>query len=118
VLPPDYARVYAFFVASAASSRTVWSLECCGDVVAVGGGGVGCLPLWPEEESAAFFAARNWPDLHPVQLSLRLLLRTYLPMIAEAGLPAGVGVAPFPNAVLVPARRLRRDLLRARRCLR
>jgi hypothetical protein len=115
VLPPEYARVYDFFIASAVASRSVWSLECCGDVVAVGGGGVGCLPLWPERESADYFVERNWPDLHPVQLPLRLLLRTYLPMLAAAGLPAGVGVAPFPNAVLVPARRLRRDLLRARR---
>jgi hypothetical protein len=114
VVPPEYEQVYVYFLAAAAASRRVWTLQCCGDPVLVTGGGVACLPLWPDLESAEYFAVRHWPDLTPTELALRKLLREVLPALASARAPAGIGMAPFPNAVLVPARTVRRDLQRAK----
>lgn len=118
MVPPEYERVYVYFLAAAAASRRVWTLQCCGDLVLVTGGGVACLPLWPDPESAEYFAVRHWPDLAPTELALRRLLRELLPALAGTGAPAGIGVAPFPNAVLVPAETVRRDLQRAKRAAR
>lgn len=115
MVPPEYSRVYVYFVAAVAASRRVFTLQCGGDAVLVTGGGVACLPLWPDLESAEYFAARNWPDLTPAELTLRKLLREYLPALAAARAPAGVGLAPYPNAVLVSAETVRRDLMRAKR---
>jgi hypothetical protein len=118
VVPPEYAQVYSYFLAAAAASRRVWTLQCGGDTVLVTGGGVACLPLWPDLESAEYFAERNWPDLTPAELGLRKLLREVLPALASARAPAGIGMAPYPNAVLVAAETVRRDLQRAKRAAR
>jgi hypothetical protein len=41
-----------------------------------------------------------------------------LPALASARAPAGIGMAPYPNAVLVPAETVRRDLQRAKNAAR
>jgi hypothetical protein len=114
---PDPKRLYVDFLAQIVTSREVWSLSCCGDLVVVTGGGAGCFPLWPDLVSAEFFSTRHWPDLAPAKLTLRTLLRVYLRELARARIPVGVGVAPHPDAVMLEASRLRRDILAAKRLL-
>jgi hypothetical protein len=110
--------VYAEFLTQAVTSREVWSLGCKGDLVVVTGADIGCFPLWPDQASAEYFQARNWPKLQPTKLTLRLLLRQVLRALAEQRIPVGVGVAPHPDAVFVDAKRVRRDLLAAKQALR
>lgn len=71
------------------------------------------LPLWPDGESARYFSSL-WPDLRTTRLVLDELLWRCLIAAERSGIPAGVGFAPDPEAVVVPARQLRRDLIRAR----
>jgi hypothetical protein len=117
MLPKDAATIYAHFLVSALETRRAVGLTCHGEFVAVTGNGEGpvCFPLWPELESAHYFAKLHWPDLVPTELTLRRLVADWLPGLAEAGIPVGIGLAPYPEAVAVPAERLQRDLRRARR---
>jgi len=114
----DARQIYLYFLVEAVVSRQVWTLQCHGDWVAVEGAGNRIFPLWPELESARFAVAQFWPKLSPAELSLRMLLREHLPFLEQAQIPAGVGLAPFPEGVIVPANRLRRDLLEAKRLCR
>jgi hypothetical protein len=91
----------------------VWSVSCCGEIVAVPAGPIVCVPLFPDRSSADYFTARHWPNLAPVSLSLRELIRSQLPFLAEAQVPVGVGVAPRPDAIVLSPVRLRKDLLAA-----
>jgi hypothetical protein len=119
MLRDDVAKVYLHFLVSALATQRVVGLACGGDLVAVCGDGDApvCFPLWPELESARYFAGLHWPDLEPTELSLRRLVCDWLPCLAEARVPVGIGLAPHPEAVAVPAEQLRRDLRRARRLI-
>jgi hypothetical protein len=117
VLQSEARLVYLDFIARVVASREVWSLRCCGDFVVVTGAEAGLFPLWPDHASAEFFSTRHWPGLEPAKLTLRLLLRVYLRELERAGIPVGVGVAPHPDAVVLEAKRLRRDFIAAKRCL-
>jgi len=111
----DANSIYNDFVRSVASSRRAWCLTCAGDVCAVhGASGRFMLPLWPDEASARYFVSLHWPDLRAHQLALHELLWRCLIAADLSDIPAGVGVAPDPEAVVVPARRLRLDLIRER----
>jgi hypothetical protein len=106
--------VYAGFIAQAVLSRSVWSLQCCGDLVVLTGAEAGFFPLWPDLESARFCSAQHWPGLEPTRLALKALIRMHLGALAESRIPVGIGVAPHPEAVVLEASRLRRDLIAAR----
>ncbi len=120
MLPKDAATIYAHFLVSALETHRAVGLTCRGEFVAVTGNGEGpvCFPLWPELESARYFAELHWPGLEPAELTLRRLVGQWLPELAEARIPVGIGLAPYPEAVAVPAAKLQRDLRRARRVLR
>jgi hypothetical protein len=115
VLAQQARVVYVEFIAHAILSRAVWSLRCNGDLVVLTGVEIGFFPLWPDPESARFFSGIHWPRLVPAEVPLPLLLRCHLPLLAEAGVPVGIGVAPNPKAIVLRAHRLRRDLIAARR---
>lgn len=106
--------VYLTFVAEATLSRAVWTLRCCGDLVVLTGGEAGLFPLWPNLESARFFSARHWPGMEPAELSTKTLIRMHLRALAASRIPVGIGLAPYPEGVILEAGRLRRDLLTAR----
>jgi len=72
------------------------------------------LPLWPDAESARYFTDLHWPDLQPSRIALEELLWRCLLAAELSGIPAGVGLAPEPEAVVVPARTLRLAIIRAR----
>jgi hypothetical protein len=103
------------FIAQAVVSRSVWSLRCGADLVVLTGAEAGFFPLWSDQESAQFFASRHWPDLEPAELPLKVAIRVHLRALSRASIPVGVGLAPHPEAVVVSAKRLRRDLIAARR---
>ncbi len=106
-------QIYQDFVARIVLSGRVWSVSCCGEIVAVPAGPILCVPLFPDRASARYFSARHWPDLEPVALSLRRLVRSQLPLCAEAQIPIGVGIAPQPEAIVLSPIRLCRDLIAA-----
>lgn len=106
--------VYVTFIAEATLSRSVWSLRCCGDLVVLTGGEMSLFPLWPDLESARFFSAQHWPGLEPAELPTNTLIRVHLRALAASRIPVGIGVAPYPEGVMMEASRLRRDLLTAR----
>lgn len=107
--------VYAGFVTQAISSRSVWSLRCGEDLVVLTGAEAGFFPLWSDRNSAHFFRSKHWPHLEPVELPLKAVLRLHLGALSRAGIRVGVGLAPHPEAVVVSASRLRRDLIAAKR---
>ena len=114
MLPGDVLRVYSWFVSEVAASGRVWGLGCCGDLVAVHGDETPVVfPLWPDAESARSCASEFWPDLQTTEISLSRLLR-YLPELDREGIAVGIGVAPYPEALVVSPRRLRRSLLERR----
>lgn len=104
-------RIYRDFVARILASRSAWSVSCCGEIVAVHGGPMMCVPLFPDRVSADYFTTRYWPDLAPISVTLRELTRTHLPFFAEVRVPVGISIAPLPDAIVLSPRRLRRDLL-------
>jgi hypothetical protein len=107
-------RVYSWFVSEVAASGRAWGLGCCGDLVAVHGDETPVVfPLWPDAESARACASEHWPDLQTTEIPLSRLLR-YLPELEREGIAVGLGVAPYPDALVVTARRLRRSLLERR----
>ena len=111
----DASSIYSHFVAQVASSTRAWCLTCHGDICAIhGASGHVVLPLWSDAETARYLTAAHWPHLETSQLSLRELLWRCLPVAANAGIPAGVGVEIDAEAVVVPAVRLRHDLIEAR----
>jgi hypothetical protein len=111
----DARGAYLSFVAQVVISRVAWSLRCERDLIVLTGREDPFFPLWPDLESAQFFSGRHWPDLSPTRFSLKDLLRRHLPALERAGVPVGVGVAPYPEAIVLRARRLRRDLVIAKR---
>ncbi len=111
----DVAFIYLHFIHQVTVSKRAWSLQCHGDLCAVHGADLLVFPLWPDLESARYFADRHCPDLEFCEISLRHLLRRHLPSLAKADVPVGLGVAPYPDGIAVPARKLRRDLIGARR---
>jgi hypothetical protein len=113
----DAALIYVHFVHQVAVSKRAWSLECQGDLCAVYGAGPPMFPLWPDLESAHYFRGQCWPDLELREIPLHHLLWRYLPPLVRAGVPVGVGVAPYPEAVVLPAQEVRLDLIGARRGL-
>ena len=112
----DASQIYLHFLDHAAVSKRAWCLSCHhGDVVAVHGGSHHLIfPLWPDLDSARYFVALHWSHLNPSELSLFELLSRCLPALTQEGIPAGICLAPWSEAVVVPAERLRRDLIRRR----
>ena len=115
MLAQEVRLVYVEFIAQVITTRAVWSLRCEEDLVVLTGAELGFFPLWPDRESARFFSAKHWPSLTPAEIRLKLLLRLHLPSLARARVPVGVGVAPYPEAIVLQAHRLRRDLIAAKR---
>lgn len=106
--------IYSHFVCEVARAEQAWCLTCHGDICGVGGpAGRLVLPLWPDAESARYFTRLYWPDLQASPLALTDLLECCLVAAALWDVSAGVGLAPAPDAVIVPAERLRRDLTEA-----
>jgi len=110
MLPEIASEIYAHFVESVIESRAAYSVQCHRDPVVVHGAGFGAFPLWPDKESADFFIGAYWPGLSRHRLTKRSLL-TRLPIIGAAGIPIGIGRAPWPDAVVVPAMVLYEDLV-------
>ena len=108
--PETAAEIYSNFIVSVIEAGAAYSVQCKGDPVAVYGAGLGSFPLWPDKKNADYFVRRYWPDLRPARLSLRRLL-DQLPMVGVLGLPAGIGLSPWPEAVVVPAMVLFEDLV-------
>ena len=109
----DLEQIYRDFVSRILIARRVWSVSCCGEIVAVHGGPRICVPLFPDRASARYFTTRYWPDLQPVSLSLRELIETHLPFFTDARVPVGLGIAPLENAIALSPERLRKDLIAA-----
>jgi len=116
VPPGDASQIYSHFLDHASVSRRAWCLSCRhGEHVAVHGASHHLIfPLWPDLESAGYFVALHWSHLKPSKLSLFQLLWRCLPALTQEGIPAGICLAPYSEAVVVPAERLRRDLIRRR----
>jgi hypothetical protein len=112
MLPKTASEIYAHFVESVADSGVAYSVRCSGDLVAVHGAGLAVFPLWPDKESADFFIGACWPDLVRHRLTKRNPT-TRLPIMAVAGIPVGIGRAPYLDAVVVPAMTLYEDLVGA-----
>jgi hypothetical protein len=110
MLPTVASELYAHFVESVLGSGVAYSVRCSGDLVAVHGADFAVFPLWPDKESADFFIGTCWPDLVRHRLTKRNLT-TRLPIMAVAGIPVGIGRAPYPEAVVVPAIALYEDLM-------
>jgi hypothetical protein len=115
VLPAVVSHVFAEFLLEVVTSRSVWSVRCHGDLVLVTGAEAGFFPLWPNAESAGYFAREQWPGLEPTRLALERVTNEHLPMLALSRIPVALGVAPHPEAVVVEADRLRQSLLFAER---
>lgn len=115
-MPTEEARsIYISFILEVVTFRIAWTVRCHGDLVLLTGGDSGFFPLWPDFESADFFRAKHWPSFEPAAIPLRTLLRVHLRSLARAGALVGIGIAPHPDAVILRANRLRRDLLAAKR---
>ena len=113
--PSDSSTTYEHFVHAVVTSKRAWCLRCHGDLCAVhSASGLFMLPLWPDSESAHYFTSLHWPDLQPSQVALRELLWHCLVAADRSHIPAGVGVAADPEAVIVPARTLQLDIIGAR----
>lgn len=112
MLPETAAEIYSHFLETVVASKAAYSLECRGDLIAVYGPGCGAFPLWPDKESADFFIRAHWPNLRPYRFTQRRLL-VQLPIIGVHGIPVGIGRAPWPDAVVVPALLLYEDLVEA-----
>jgi len=102
-------RVYTSFLVSAVENRAVYGAACEGDLVAVFGPLGGALPLWPTRRDADHFISRYWPDLRTQRMPLRQLMQR-LPILAIQGVPVGIGLAPLPDAVVLPALNVLEDL--------
>ena len=100
---------------SSFQTSPVISSQSQGDLCGVYGADLLVFPLWPDLESARYFADRHYPDLEICEISLRHLLRRWLPPLVKAEVPVGLGVAPYPEGIAVSPRKLRRDLIAARR---
>jgi hypothetical protein len=116
VPPGDASQIYSHFLDHAAVSKRAWCLSCHhGELVAVHGSSHHLIfSLWADLDSAEYFIAQHWPDLKPSELSLFQLLWRCLPALTQEDIPVGIGLAPYSEAVVVPAERLRRDLIRRR----
>jgi hypothetical protein len=115
-VPAEEARsIYVRFILQVVTSRNAWTLRCHGDLILLTGEESGFLPLWPDLDSASFFRAKHWPSLEPAAIPLKALLRIHLRSLARAGVLVGIGIAPHPEALILRANRLRRDLLAAKR---
>jgi len=116
VPPGDASQIYSHFLDHASVSKRAWCLSCHHDEhVAVHGASHHLIfPLWPDLDSADYFVALHWSHLKPCKLSLFQLLWRCLPALTQEGIPAGICLAPYSEAVVVPAERLRLDLIRRR----
>lgn len=116
----DAWTIYSHFLREVASSRQVWCLKCHhNEVCAVPGTATRfILPLWHDAENAWYYTSIYWPDHQPFSLPVEDLLCCCLVAADRSDIPAGIGLAPDPQAVIVPARQLRLDLIESLRLTR
>lgn len=100
------ASIYQNFLYELLRSKTAWGLSCHGDICAVHGAGMMCLPLWSDGEAARRMQQRYWPNLLVTAISLDDVLERCLPQARKDGVPIGVGVAMDSEAVVIPAAQL------------
>jgi len=108
----DAAQLYRQFVVLALQKRAVYTVACDNDLVALYGPLGGALPLWPTKNDANFFISRHWPGLRPHRMTLRQLIMR-LPIFSVQSIPIGVGLAEYPEGLILPAMRLYDDLTAA-----
>jgi hypothetical protein len=105
----DATQLYTRFVVLALQNRAAYTVECGDNLVALYGPLGGALPLWPTRNDANFFISRHWPDLRLHRMTLnQLIIR--LPIFSVELIPIGIGLADYPEALILPAMRLYDDL--------
>ena len=103
------AQLYTQSVVLVIQKRAVYTVECGNDLVALYGPLGGALPLWPTKSDANFFISRHWPGLRPHRMTLHQLIMR-LPIFSVQSIPIGVGLAGYPEALILTAMRLYDDL--------
>lgn len=98
----DVIRFLSRFVQATTDSGAAWSIVGKGDLAEFYDATGGLFPLWPDKQSAKFFIERHWPDFRTARLTHRRL-SLQLPILAAVGIPVGLGIAPSPRALVLPA---------------
>jgi hypothetical protein len=110
-MQPDEARdVLAQFLLDVNRTGAAYGLCCHGDICAVFGPGMRCLPLWSSQRVARAMQRLCWPNLRVTRIALDEIPDDCVPVARERGTPFGIGVATHIETVAVPAGLVERGL--------